>query len=74
MESRAVRDNFERDQPKDHPSQIWFRSFRGKDLNVIFYQIMYNLHNQYKSAERKLHRKTWNICRTTHCDAAVVKI
>jgi hypothetical protein len=33
-----------------------------EDLNVIFYQNMPNLHNQYKSAERKFHRKTWNIC------------
>jgi hypothetical protein len=32
---------------------IWFRSFRG-DLNVIFYQNMPNLHNRYKSAERKI--------------------
>jgi hypothetical protein len=27
-------------------------SFRGEDLNVIFYQNMPNLHNRYKSAER----------------------
>ena len=33
---------------------IWFSSFRGKDLNVIFYQNMPNLHNRYKSAERKI--------------------
>jgi hypothetical protein len=26
---------------------IWFRGFRGKDLNVIFYQNMPNLHNRY---------------------------
>ena len=32
---------------------IWFCSFRGEDLNVIFYQNMPNLHNRYKSAERK---------------------
>ena len=31
---------------------IWFSSFRGKDLNVIFYQNMPNLHNRYKSVER----------------------
>jgi hypothetical protein len=31
---------------------IWFSGFRGEDLNVIFYQNMPNLHNQYKSAER----------------------
>jgi hypothetical protein len=32
---------------------IWFCGFRGEDLNVIFYQNMPNLHNRYKSAERK---------------------
>jgi hypothetical protein len=30
---------------------IWFSGCRGKDLNVIFYQNMPNLHNRYKSAE-----------------------
>jgi hypothetical protein len=36
---------------------IWFSGFRGKDLNVIFYQNMSNLHNWYKSAERKISQK-----------------
>jgi hypothetical protein len=36
---------------------IWFSSFRGKDLNVIFYQNMPNLHNRYISAERKISQK-----------------
>jgi hypothetical protein len=36
---------------------IWFNGFRGKDLNVIFYQNMPNLHNRYKSAERKISQK-----------------
>ena len=36
---------------------IWFSGFRGKDLNVIFYQNMPNLHNRYKSAERKTSQK-----------------
>jgi hypothetical protein len=31
--------------------------FRGEDLNVIFYQNMPNLHNRYKSAERKISKK-----------------
>jgi hypothetical protein len=31
--------------------------FRGEDLNVIFYQNMPNLHNRYKSAERKISQK-----------------
>ena len=29
---------------------IWFSSFRGEDLNVIFYQNMPDLHNRYISA------------------------
>jgi hypothetical protein len=32
----------------------WFSGFRGEDLNVIFYQNLPNLHNRYKSAERKI--------------------
>jgi hypothetical protein len=32
---------------------IWFSGFRGEDLNVIFYQNMSNLYNQYKSVESK---------------------
>jgi hypothetical protein len=36
---------------------IWFSGFRGEDLNVIFYQNMPNLHNWYKSAERKISQK-----------------
>jgi hypothetical protein len=35
---------------------IWFSGFR-EDLNVIFYQNMPNLHNRYKSAERKISQK-----------------
>jgi hypothetical protein len=31
---------------------------RGEDLNVIFYQNMPNLHNRYKSAERKISQIT----------------
>jgi hypothetical protein len=37
---------------------IWFSGFRGEDLNVIFYQNIHNLHNRYKSAERKIKKKT----------------
>ena len=37
---------------------IWFSGFRGKDLNVIFYQNMPNLHNRYKSAEIKISQKS----------------
>jgi hypothetical protein len=35
-------------------SVIWFSGFR-EDLNVTFYQNMPNLHNWYKSPERKVH-------------------
>jgi hypothetical protein len=38
-------------------SVIWFRGFREEDLNVIFYQNMPNLHNRYKSVERKISQK-----------------
>jgi hypothetical protein len=34
-----------------------FSGFRGEDLNVIFYPNMPNLHNRYKSAERKISQK-----------------
>ena len=60
MEGGTVGHNCERDPPKDHPCQVWFNwfsGFRGKDLNVIFYQNMPNLHNRYKSAERKISQK-----------------
>ena len=43
-----------------HPARfglIWFSGFRGEDLNVIFYQNIPNLHNRYKSAERKISQK-----------------
>jgi hypothetical protein len=36
---------------------IWFSDFKGEDLNVIFHQNMPNLHNRYKSAERKISHK-----------------
>ena len=36
---------------------IWLIGFRGRYLNVIFYQNMPNLHNRYKSAERKISQK-----------------
>jgi hypothetical protein len=46
--------------PRTFPARfglIWFRGFRGKDLNVIFYQNMPNLHNRYKLAERNISQK-----------------
>jgi hypothetical protein len=49
-----------RDHPRTIPAKFaltWFGGFRGEDLNVIFYQNMPNLHNRYKSAERKISQK-----------------
>jgi hypothetical protein len=45
------------DYPRTIPANfglIWFSGFRGEDLNAIFYQNMPNLHNLYKSDERKM--------------------
>ena len=36
---------------------ICFSGFREEDFNEIFYQNMPNLHNRYKSAERKISQK-----------------
>jgi hypothetical protein len=55
MEGGTVRHNSERDPPKF--GVIWFSGFRGKYLNVIYYQNMPNLHNRYKLAERKISQK-----------------
>jgi hypothetical protein len=43
--------------PGTIPARFGLIWFRGKDLNVIFYQNMPNLHNRYKSAERKISQK-----------------
>jgi hypothetical protein len=59
MEGGAVRHNLEGTHPGTIPASfglIWFSGFR-EDLNVIFYQNMPNLHNRYKSAERKFSQK-----------------
>ena len=48
------------DHPRTIPAKfalIWFSGFRGEDLNVIFYQNISNLYNQYKSVERKISQK-----------------
>jgi hypothetical protein len=52
--------------PRTTPARfglIWFSGFRGKDLNVIFHQNMPNLHNRYKSTERKISQKNpeWRV-------------
>jgi hypothetical protein len=56
MDGETGGHNFERDPPNRF-GIIWFSGFRGKDLNVIFYQNMPNLHNRYISAERKISQK-----------------
>ena len=43
--------------PRTIPARFSVIWFRGEDLNVIFYQNMPNLHNRYKSAERKISQK-----------------
>jgi hypothetical protein len=48
------------DYPRTIPAKsglIWFSGFKEKDLNVIFYQNMPNLHIWYKSAEKKKSQK-----------------
>ena len=48
------------DYPRTIPAKfglIWLDGFREEDLNEIFYQNMPNLHNRYKSAERKISPK-----------------
>jgi hypothetical protein len=48
------------DYPRTIPVKfglIWSSGFREEDLNVIFYLNMPNLHNLYKSAERKIPQK-----------------
>jgi hypothetical protein len=57
MEGGDVELNFEGPHPGTIPARFgltWFSSFRGEDLNVIFYQNMSNLHNRYISVERKI--------------------
>ena len=36
---------------------IWLNSFRGEDLNVIFYQNMPNLHNRYIGCKKNFTEK-----------------
>ena len=60
MEGGAVGHILKWDYPKTIPAKfglIWFSGFREEDLNVIFSQNMPNLHNRYKSAERKISQK-----------------
>jgi hypothetical protein len=64
------------DYPRTIPARfglIWFSGFRGKDLNVLFYQNMPNLHNRYKSAERKFLQKNPPGIYVTPCHVAAFK-
>ena len=46
------------DYPRTIPARFGLISFSGyRDLNVIFYQNLSNLHNRYKSAERNISQK-----------------
>ena len=61
MEGGAVGHILKGTHPGTIPTRfalIWFSSFRGEDLNAIFYQNMPKLHNRYISAERKISQKT----------------
>jgi hypothetical protein len=56
MEGWAVGHNIQGNHPRTIPAKfalIWFSGFR-EDLNVIFYQ---NLYNRYKLVERKISQK-----------------
>ena len=47
------------DYPRTIPARFGLISFSGyrEDLNVIFYQNLSNLHNWYKSVEKKISQK-----------------
>ena len=68
MEGGAVGQHFERDPSRDHACQVWFnlvQRFQRRRFKcdlLIFYQNVPNLHNRYKSAERKISQKPQKIC------------
>jgi hypothetical protein len=51
-----------------------FRGFRGEDLNVIFYQNIPNLHNPYKTSERKISQKKKEYMLNCSLPCSAVKI
>jgi hypothetical protein len=61
MEGGAVGHNLERDPPRDDPCQVWFnlvqRFQRRRFKCDLLSKYAYNLHNRYKSAERKISQK-----------------
>lgn len=62
MEGGGVTYNFEFGSIKGNFSL----NFSAEDFNVI----SHNMQNWYKSAEKKIHTKTWEICGTNHCHVA----
>ena len=57
------------DYPRTIPATfglIWFSDLREEDLNVIFYQNLPNLHNLYRSAERKIPQKNSDYIQIYH--------
>jgi hypothetical protein len=62
MEGGAVGHNFERNPPRDHPCQVWFnlvQRFQRRFKCDLLSKYAYNLHNWYKSAERKISQKIY---------------
>ena len=77
MEGGAVRHNLKGTHPRTIPARFsvtWFSGFRGEDLNVILYQNMPNLHNRYKSAERKISQKNAECMLNYSLPCSAVKI
>jgi hypothetical protein len=57
LEWKRLSDIIVKGTPPARFGLIWFSGFRGKDLNVIAYQNMPNLHNRHKLAERNISQK-----------------
>ena len=54
MEGGAVRHNFEMGLPKDYPCQVWFNLVQRFQRKIFKCDLLPNLHNRYKSSERKI--------------------
>ena len=52
---------------------IWFSSFRGEDLNVIFYKNMSNLHNRYTDPSKCINDHTLR-SDTEFCQTSLLKL
>jgi hypothetical protein len=83
MEGGSVGHKFERDPPKDRPCRvclIWFRGFRGEDLNVKVYDVRRRMPSDGKSSPglwpgelKTKQNKTENnsYCLLLHCNMSV---